>query len=86
MLGAYYLTLNRAQGQTLKKAGLYLPRSVFSHGYVYIGFSWCGDPDQVFVYANQDEFDNIKYLLPPDKVFTRNVVYKEIFQRHPQYE
>ena len=86
MLGTYYLTGNRAQGQTLKKAGLYLPRSVFSHGHVYFGFSRCGDPDQVFVYANQDEFDNIKYLLPPDKVFTRNVVYKEIFQRHPHYE
>ena len=45
VLGAYYLTLNRAQGQSLTKAGMYLPRSVFSHGHLYVGFSRCGDPE-----------------------------------------
>ncbi len=86
VLGAYYLTLNRAQGQTLKRAGLYLPRSVFSHGHVYVGFSRCGDPDNIFVFENQDEFDNIRQLLPRHKVFTRNVVFREIFQRQSHYE
>ena len=85
VLGAYYLTSNQAQGQTLKRFGLYLPRSVFSHGHVYVGFSRCGDPDHVFVFANQDEFDNIRHLLPQHKVFTRNVVYREIFQRQSHY-
>ncbi len=79
VLGAYYLTFNQAQGKTLGRAGMYLPRSVLSHGHLYVGFSWCGDPDQMFVYANQEEFDNIKYQLPENKIFTRNVVYKEIF-------
>ena len=37
----------------VKTAGLYLPRSVFGHGHVYVGFSRCGDPDNVFVFANQ---------------------------------
>ncbi|KAL7551799.1 hypothetical protein ACHAWF_014986, partial [Thalassiosira exigua] len=81
ILGAYYLTLNRAQGQTLKFAGMYLPQSVFSHGHFYVGASRCGDPDNVAIYADQKEFDNIRHLLPPGKTFTRNVVYKEIFQR-----
>jgi ATP-dependent DNA helicase PIF1 len=80
VLGAYYLTLNRAQGQTLKCAGMYLPQSVFSHGHLYVGFSRCGDPDCVFVFADQKEFESLRHLLPPNMTFTRNVVYREIFQ------
>ena len=85
VLGAYYLTFNRAQGQTLGRVGMYLPRSVRSHGHLYVGFSRCGDPDQMFVYANQEEFDNIQHQLPKNKIFTRNVVYKEIFQHQSHY-
>ena len=79
VLLAYYLTLNRAQGQTLKTAGMYLPRSVFSHGHLYVGYSRCGDPDEFFVYAGQDEFENLEHLLDKNKTYTRNVVYNEIF-------
>jgi len=78
VLGAYYLTFNRAQGQSLDKAGLYLPQSVFSHGHLYVGFSRCGDPDNVFVYADQKEFENIRHMLEDGKTYTRNVVYKEV--------
>ena len=80
VLLAYYLTLNRAQGQTLKTAGMYLPRSVFSHGHLYVGYSRCGDPDRFFVYAGQEEFENLEHLLDKSKTYTRNVVYKEIFE------
>ena len=74
-----YLTLNRAQGQPLKRAGLYLPISVFSHGHLYAGFSRCGDPDKVFVYGNQKEFDNNRHLLEDRKTYTQNVVYDKTF-------
>ena len=53
ILPAYYLTLNRAQGQTFIRGGLYLPRSAFCHGHLYVGFGRCGDPDSFFVYADQ---------------------------------
>lgn len=79
VLLAYYLTLNRAQGQSLDRAGLYLPKSVFSHGHLYVGCSRCGDPDNVFVYADQSEFDNVKEHFTEGKTYTRNVVYPEIF-------
>ena len=78
---AYYLTLNRAQGQSLDKAGLYLPKSVFSHGHLYVGCSRCGDPDCVFVYADQSEFDHVREHLDENKSYTRNIVYPEIFGR-----
>ena len=81
VLGAYYLTLNRAQGQTLKRAGMFLDRSVFSHGHLCVGFSRCGDPDCVFVFADQKEFEGMQHLLPKDMTVTRNIVYKEIFHR-----
>jgi len=81
VLGAYYLTLNRAQGQSLDRAGLYLPRSVFAHGHLYVGLSRCGDPDSVFVYADQSEFTNLQELLQDGKVYTRNVVYQEVLNR-----
>ena len=78
VLLAYYLTINRAQGQTLQKAGMYLPKSVFCHGHLYVGFGRCGDPDNFHVYADQREFDNIKSHLDPLKTYTRNIVYPEL--------
>ena len=79
VLLAYYLTPNRAQGQSLDRAGMYLPRSVFSHGHLYVGFSRCGDPDNFFVYADQSEFVHLQHILDSDKCYTRNVVFPEIF-------
>jgi ATP-dependent DNA helicase PIF1 len=34
ILLSYYLTISRAKGQSLTKAGLYLPRNVFSQGHL----------------------------------------------------
>ena len=79
VVSAYYLTFNRAQGQSLDRCGLLLPESVFSHGHLYVGLSRCGDDDNVFIYANQDEFDSIRDDLPANRTFTRNIVFTEIF-------
>ena len=76
VLLAYYLTFNRAQGQSLTRSGLDLPQSVFSHGQLYTGYSRNGDPDNIFTYADQSEFSH----LPHDKWYTRNIVYREVFE------
>lgn len=70
---------DRAQGQSLDRAGIYLPKSVFSHGHLYVGCSRCGNPDCVFINADQSEFDSMRQHLSKDKTYTRNVVYPEIF-------
>ena len=36
---AYSMTINKAQGQTFEKVGLYLQRPYFSHGQLYVAFS-----------------------------------------------
>ena len=79
VLISYYLTPDRAQGQSLDRAGMLLPRSVFLHGRLYGGFSRCGDPDNFFVYGDQGEFEHLRDVLDERKCYTRNVVYKEVF-------
>ena len=79
ILGAYYITINRAQGQSLKYAGLYLTKSVFTHGQLFVAFSTCGDPDHFFIFADQSEFDHLRHVLDPERKYTRNIVFREIF-------
>ena len=80
VLGAYYMTINRAQGQTLLRGGLFLETSVLSHGHLYVAFGRCGDPRNFFVHANQSEFANMKDHLDGGKVYVRNVFYPELMQ------
>ncbi len=81
VLIAYYLTVNRAQGQSLKLSGLYLERSVFTHGAFYVAISRGGAPWSTYVCANQEEFQHLKEHLDltSGKHYTRNIVYTEIF-------
>jgi hypothetical protein len=46
---AYAMTINKAQGQSLNRVGLYLNNQVFSHGQLYVALSRATSPDRVFV-------------------------------------
>ena len=78
VLVAYYLTISRAQGQTFKKAGMYLPKNVFSHGHMYVGLSRCGDPNGLHIFADQGEFMHVRHMLEDTKTYCKNVVYTEM--------
>jgi hypothetical protein len=74
---AFALTINKSQGQTLSKIGLYLPRPIFNHGGLYVALSRATDPSQVKALIRQDisiqgDFEDL------EGTYTRNIVYKEI--------
>ena len=76
---AFALTINRAQGQSVSKCGILLPKNVWTHGQIYVAFSRCGNPNNLHVWAEQSQFkDLFKDKLPEGKVLVKNVVYREV--------
>jgi len=74
---AFAMTINKSQGQTLDKVGIYLPNPVFSHGQLYVAFSIVRRSCDVKVFV-KDTNEQGRLLPNSSKVFTRNVVYKSI--------
>ena len=71
---AFAMTINKAQGATFKRVGLYLEEAVFSHGQLYVACSRCRS------------FDSLRCKIIPTQVqgylngrtITKNVVWKSI--------
>ena len=75
---AFALTINRSQGQSAQKCGILLPKNVWTHGQVYVAFSLCGNPHNIFVWAEQSHFKDCQGRLELRKNYIKNVVYKEV--------
>ena len=79
---AFAMTVNKSQGQTLKRVGIYLPKSVFSHGQLYVAMSRVGSKEGVCVLVLngwREAVQDSELGDAPEGVYTRNVVYKEVF-------
>lgn len=63
---AFGMTINKAQGQTFERIGLYLMRPVFSHGQLYVALSRVRRRSSLLV------------KLPQGRTTTTNVVYREV--------
>lgn len=57
----FAMTINRAQGQTLKIACINLSSPCFSHGQIYVAFSRVGSPRNLYVLAPNYKTKNIVY-------------------------
>ena len=65
---AFAMTINKSQGQTLSRVGIYLPEPVFVHGQLYVSFS------------RVTSHQNIKVLIGnKEDCKTKNIVYHEVF-------
>ena len=66
---AFAMTINKAQGQSLRVVGLYLPIVVFTHGQLYVALSRCTDCRNLYILLSIE-----------DPRITLNPVYKEVFR------
>ena len=71
---SYSMTINKSQGQTFDKVGIFLPAPVFSHGQLYVAFLRARMINDVTVSIISTE----KQQVIEGKHTTINVVYKEI--------
>ncbi|CAI0422981.1 unnamed protein product [Linum tenue] len=67
----YGMTINKSQGQTLDKVGIYLPDPVFSHGQLYVGVSRVRSTNGLRILIDNPAD------IPGD--YTRNIVFREAF-------
>ncbi|OSX74278.1 hypothetical protein BU14_0297s0005 [Porphyra umbilicalis] len=70
---AFAATINKAQGSTLERLGIWLRDSVFGHGQLYVALSRVGDPRKVVVGALSAVYDSL------GRIVTNNVVYSHLF-------
>ena len=69
---SFAMTINKSQGQSLSRVGLYLPRPVFTHGQLYVAVSRVKSKSGLKVVVC-DEHGNLCTT-------TKNVVYKEVLE------
>ncbi|OIT28039.1 hypothetical protein A4A49_53946 [Nicotiana attenuata] len=69
---SFAMTINKSQGQSLSHVGLFLKKSVFTHGQLYVALSRVTSRKglKILVYDDDGQITNE----------ARNVVYKEVFR------
>ena len=77
---AFAMTINKAQGQSLKKVGIYLNTNpVFAHGQLYVALSRAGFKETTKIFIG--DVKNVQGKFPLiEGTFTKNIVYKEFFR------
>ena len=74
---SYTLTINKSQGQTFDRVGIYLPLPVFAHGQLYVAFSRARNFESIRVFVEDTPVQG-KLNPPTQNVYTRNIVYREV--------
>ena len=76
VIPAFAMTVNKSQGQTFQRVGLYLKEGpCFSHGQVYVALSRVGDPAAIRVLPQDGGKREGK-----EGMYLHNVVYKTVFE------
>lgn len=62
---AFVITLNKAQGQSFDKVGIYYNKEYFTHGQLYVGLSRVKNSDSIYI-QNDSSFKEIKNIVWPE--------------------
>ena len=66
---AFGMSINKSQGQSLQRVGIYLQTAVFAHDQLYVAVFRATDCKQVYI------------SLPSSDLMTTNIVYKEVLMQ-----
>ncbi|XP_053164971.1 LOW QUALITY PROTEIN: uncharacterized protein LOC128350599 [Hemicordylus capensis] len=69
---AFAMTINKSQGQTLEKVGIYLPEPVFSHSQLYVALSRVRSFTDVVVRVLEGP-EQGRLIAGSEQIFTKNV-------------
>ena len=75
---AYSMTINKSQGQTFEKVGIYLRRPCFAHGQLYVAFSRARAFYDVKIKV---ESSLLQGTDNGGQTFTMNIVHPQVLQR-----
>ncbi len=77
---AWAMTINKAQGQSLERVGIYLEDPVFAHGQLYVALSRAGSFGKVRVLVRDTDAQGRRQgeAAIPDGTYTDNIVYRDI--------
>ena len=74
---SYCITINKSQGSTFDRVGIYLPVGVFDHGQFYTAVSRVRSEESLKVLA-LNRFDQGTITNNPNHVYVKNIVYREV--------
>ncbi|XP_021965731.1 ATP-dependent DNA helicase PIF1-like [Folsomia candida] len=78
VIPAFAITINKSQGQSYDYVGINLKTPVFSHGQLYVALSRSKNPNNIKLFLHKHPQQG--NLLLDEVKYTRNIVFKEVFQ------
>ena len=73
---AFAMTINKSQGQTFRRVGVFLKRPIFTHGQLYVASSRVTSFECLKYYIMEHRGQG--QLANDDRIFTKNIVFREI--------
>ena len=78
IMPAFCTTINKIQGHTMNKIGIYLDRAIFAHGQLYVALSRAIGPHAVLLMIQETQTQGKNSN--NDNYHTLNIVHRELFQ------